>query len=148
MRMSEQKSFHRQRRRKSFLRSRPRKCMSLRDLAWRAHKDSQNSETWTAYVAQRNICVSVIREDKMTHQQELSKGYRTNRKRLYRHVNGLRKMQRGVPAPLTTDECTRPATEAADLIRFHYSQMFLKNNEPNGYPCFYCPTISFMQYYF
>ncbi|CAH8663532.1 unnamed protein product [Dicrocoelium dendriticum] len=128
---SEQKSFQPQNKHKSFLRSRTRKCMSRRKLAQRDHQDCLNAETWTAYVTHRNFCVKLIREDKVTHQQKLMKRFCTNRKLLYRHVNGLRKVKRGVSALVAADECTRTAMEAADLLRLHYSQTFQQVTSTN-----------------
>ncbi|CAI2738983.1 unnamed protein product, partial [Dicrocoelium dendriticum] len=128
---SEQKSFQPKNQSKSILRSRTRKCMSRRDLAWRNHQGCPNAETWTAYVTHRNFCVKLIREDKVTHQQKLMKRFCTNHKLLYRHINGLRKVKRGVPALVTADGYTRSAMEAADILRLHYSQTFQQVSSPN-----------------
>ncbi|CAH8429229.1 unnamed protein product [Dicrocoelium dendriticum] len=109
---------------KSFLRSRTRKCMTLRDRAWRTYKSNPSAENWTEYVSHRNYCVLLVREDKRTHQQELAKRFCSNKKLLYKHVNGLRKVQRGIPPLNTTNGYTHTAKEAANALRAQYSPIF------------------------
>ncbi|CAH8429665.1 unnamed protein product [Dicrocoelium dendriticum] len=98
--------------------------MTLRDRAWRMYKSNPSAENWTEYVSHRNYCVLLVREDKRTHQQELAKRFCSNKKLLYKHVNGLRKVQRGIPPLNTTNGYTHTAKEAANALRAQYFPIF------------------------
>ncbi|CAH8529971.1 unnamed protein product [Dicrocoelium dendriticum] len=128
---SERKAF-RPKQVDSFLRSRTRKSMALRDSAWHAYKVCPSNLTWGVYTTQRNHCVKLIREDKLQHQQNLAAKFSKNPKLLYRHINKLRRVQRGIPVLRATDGHAQTAQDAANVFRQHFLHTF--RSEPSLHP--------------
>ncbi|CAH8546386.1 unnamed protein product [Dicrocoelium dendriticum] len=108
----------------SFVRSRTRKCMAVRNSAWRIYKEHPSTESWTTYAIQRNHCTQLVREDKLTYQQHLTERMVSNHKLLYQHVNNLRKVKRGIPPLQTPDGMTLTTEDAANALRLQYASNF------------------------
>ncbi|CAI2738740.1 unnamed protein product [Dicrocoelium dendriticum] len=108
----------------SIIRSRTRKCLAIRDAAWRAYKINPDSETWGNFLTHRNHCTALVREDKITYQQCLAKKFMANNKLLYKHVNKLRKVKHGIPPLFTTGGRVQSAEEAANALRLQYAPIF------------------------
>ncbi|CAH8526568.1 unnamed protein product [Dicrocoelium dendriticum] len=82
----------------------------------RSRTPSPNDHTWDVYTIQRNHCVKLVLEDKLKNQQGLMEKLCSNPKLLYRHVNNLRRVKRGIPALHTAYGLAQTAQEAANVL--------------------------------
>ncbi|CAH8480123.1 unnamed protein product [Dicrocoelium dendriticum] len=120
----------------SFVRSRTRKWMTVRNAAWRVYREAPAPETWDNYVAQRNHCTQLLREDKAAYQQNIAKTFSANHKLLYKHVNSLRKVRQGFPPLKTADGPTSTSMEAANALQMQYAPTFQTVLPPSDLPSF------------
>ena len=100
-----------------FLRSRTKKWMESRRAKWMEFRRDQTSTLWEEYKLLRNKCVQLIRMDKIDYQNSLASRFLSNPKLLYKHINHLRKVHRGI-LPLVTDNgFTYSTREAAETLQ-------------------------------
>lgn len=76
--------------------SRTGKYLSFRVLAWRAHEDCTNTQTWRAYLTQVHFCVKSVCLFKVRNHQGIMKCFYSNGRLFCRNVTAIRKLRRGI----------------------------------------------------
>ena len=100
----------------TWIRSRTRKWMVLRNKAWADYRELRDESSRSEYTRHRNYCNDLVRQDKRQWQCSLANKFKNNPKSLYRHINKLRKVQHGIPALLCDGGLTTSMTEAAEAL--------------------------------
>lgn len=113
-----------------WIRSRTRKWLRLRDIAWRAYKTQPNESTWRDYADLRNHCTHLVREDKRTWQSNLVERFKTNPKLLYKHVNQLRKVKHGIPSLDGAKGPTETLEESVNVLLKQFASISSTSNNP------------------
>ncbi|MES9972861.1 MAG: reverse transcriptase family protein, partial [Candidatus Thiodiazotropha sp.] len=114
---------------KSFLRSRTRKWMRTRNMAWQTHLINQTLESWSNYKRIRNRCTNLAKDDKLSYQLNLTNKFISNPKLLYKHVNSLRKVKHGIPPLQSVQGLSQTSKESADALATHYATVFRTDDQ-------------------
>ncbi|KAF8569673.1 hypothetical protein P879_05895 [Paragonimus westermani] len=106
------------------LRSRTRKWICRRNLAWLAYAYAHSPDTWETFRSLRNHCVTLIHMNKQEYQSSLARRFAANPKYLYKHINSMRRVKPGITTPNTPTGTVTTLTQAADVLRAQYVSVF------------------------
>ena len=109
----------------TWIRSRTRKWMLLRDNAWRAYKAANTEGTWNDYTKLRNHCTTLARQDKRQWQSGLAWKFQKNPKLLYKHINQIRSVKHGIPPLIGDDGHSTNLQEAATTLLKQFTSVNL-----------------------
>ena len=107
-----------------FLRSRTKKWLEKRNRAWHAYRCQPCTDNWQRYKLLRNLCNRLVKDDRYSYQVSLTNQFVKNPKKLYQHLNCLRKVKHGIPKLQSLTSLTETAVEAAEVLRSQYASVF------------------------
>jgi hypothetical protein len=106
------------------LRSRTRKWITTRNIAWSRYKSLQTADNWDNYRRLRNRITIMIRDEKQQHQMYLMRCMNRNPKVLYKLVNNNAKVKPGVTALKVDTGTTCTAKETADVLAKFFASVY------------------------